>query len=159
MPSSWQQQGYFPSQQPTAPRRAAAPARPAPDPRPASPAQDPRPASPAPAPAINVNVYAHAPESFYDGGVLSALGLGIGNFLIIVCTLGLCYPWAACRSYRYVQQHTVIDGHRLVFDGTAVSLFGVWIKIWFLCIITLGIYAFWGGNAVRRWVVRHTHLS
>lgn len=150
MPSSWQQQGYFPAQQPAAPRRAAAPARPAPD---------PRPASPAPAPAINVNVYAHAPESFYDGGVLSALGLGIGNFLIIVCTLGLCYPWAACRNYRYVQQHTVIDGHRLVFDGTAVSLFGVWIKIWILCILTLGIYAFWGGNAVRRWVVRHTHLS
>jgi len=154
--SSWMEQGYHPPRQPL-------PAR-----QPACPPQQPAYTAPPPQQpvyaqqTINVNVNVSGggrSESYFDGGVLSLLGLEIVNFFIILLTAGICYPWSICRKYRWEQQHTVLDGRRLVFDGTAMGLFGTWIRIWFLCLVTLGIYILWARISVKRWITRHTHLS
>ena len=96
-------------------------------------------------------------NSYFDGGLLGLIGWKILGFLVTVCTLGICFPWAYCMVYSWEARHTVIDGRRLVFDGTAMQLFGNWIKWLLLTIITLGIYSFWLGIKLRQWKISHTH--
>ncbi len=96
-------------------------------------------------------------ESYFDGGLLQLIGWYLLGFLVTVCTIGICFPWAFCMIYRWEAKHTVINGHRLSFDGTAVQLFGNWIKWFLLTIITVGIYGFWVGIKLKKWKVKHTH--
>lgn len=98
-------------------------------------------------------------KSYFDGGLLQLIGWRILGFLVTVCTLGICYPWAVCMVYRWETRHTVIDGHRLEFDGTAIGLFGLWLKWWILCFITLGIYGFWVCISIRKWKAKHTKFQ
>ena len=98
-------------------------------------------------------------DSHFDGTLSQQVGYLILGFLIIVCTAGICYPWAFCMQYRWKAKHTVINGHRLVFDGNSFQLFGKWLLWMLLCIVTLGIYAFWVGIALERWRVKHTHFA
>jgi len=95
-------------------------------------------------------------ESFFDGGLLQLIGYSILGFIVTLCTLGICYPWAFTMMYRWKAKHTVIGGRRLAFDGTAVQLFGNWIKWLLLSIITVGIYAFWVGIKLEKWKAKHT---
>ena len=97
-------------------------------------------------------------NSYFDGGLLQLIGWRILGFVVTVCTLGICYPWAICMIYGWETRHTVVNGHRLAFDGTALQLFGHWIIWLLLCIITLGIYSFWVGIALRKWKTSHTHF-
>lgn len=110
---------------------------------------------------VNVNTAPSEPrgESRFDGGLGSWIGLCITNFLLVLFTAGICFPWAVCRTYKWQQHHTIIDGRRLTFDGRAIQLFGKWILWWFLCIITLGIYAFWMNIALQKWITKHTHFE
>jgi uncharacterized membrane protein YjgN (DUF898 family) len=103
--------------------------------------------------AVNLN---YGEESYFDGGLLSLIGINILGFLITLFTLGICLPWAICKSYKWRIEHTVINGQRLKFNGTAMGLFGNWIKWWVLCLVTLGIYSFWVGIALEKWRVKHT---
>ena len=98
-------------------------------------------------------------RSFFDGGLLSSIGLNIINVIIIVFTLGLGTPWALCRKYAWTQKHTVIEGRRLRFNGTAGGLFGLWIKWYLLSLITLGIYAFRVSIDLQKWIVKHTSFA
>ena len=82
-------------------------------------------------------------KSYFDGGLLQLIGWKILGALIIICTLGICTPWAVCLEYNWEIKHTVIEGKRLKFDGTAMQLFGNWIKWLLLIFITFGIYGFW----------------
>lgn len=107
---------------------------------------------------INVNVPSQHGESYFDGGLLQYIGWMLVGWLVTVCTLGICYPWAVVVLYRWRVEHTVINGHRLRFDGTAMQLFGNWIKWWLLCIITLGIYSFWLSIKLEQWRVKHTYF-
>ena len=95
-------------------------------------------------------------KSYFDGGLLQLIGWQILGGLVTVLTLGICYPWAVCRIYRWEAKHTVINGRRLRFDGTAVQLFGSWIKWLCLTIITLGIYGFWLNIKLIKWKTKHT---
>lgn len=97
-------------------------------------------------------------KSYFDGGLLQLIGWNILGFIITICTLGICYPWAVCLVYGWEIKHTVINGHRLRFDGTPIQLFGLWIKWFLLMIITLGIYGFWVGISLRKWKAKHTFL-
>lgn len=97
-------------------------------------------------------------KSYFDGGLLQLIGWRIFGFLVTVCTLGICYPWAVCMVYGWETRHTVIEGRRLEFHGTALGLFGLWIKWWILCFITLGIYGFWVCISIRKWKVKHTRF-
>ena len=97
-------------------------------------------------------------ESKFTGGLLGMIGIGILQFIIVVCTLGICTPWAICLKEAWYVKHTVIDGHKLTFDGKGVQLFGNYIKWFLLCIITIGIYSFWLTIKMKKWVVKHTHM-
>lgn len=98
-------------------------------------------------------------DSYFDGGLLGLIGVGILGFLITVLTLGICLPWAICLRHRWIAEHTVIEGRRLKFTGTAMGLFGTWIKIFLLIFITLGIYSFWANIAIKKWVVKNTQFA
>ena len=95
--------------------------------------------------------------SCFDGELGELVVLHLLGALVTVCTLGICFPWAYCKIYRWEASHTVINEHRLSFDGTAMQLLGNWIKWLLLTIITLGIYSFWVGIKLKQWKIMHTH--
>lgn len=95
-------------------------------------------------------------KSYFDGGMLSLIGVSILSFIITFFSMGILYPWALCLSYGWRINHTVVNGHRLKFVGKPLDLFFQWIKWFFLCIITLGIYSFWLGIALEKWRVKNT---
>ncbi|MGM9624950.1 MAG: DUF898 family protein [Eubacteriales bacterium] len=97
-------------------------------------------------------------HSEFNGGLLGLIGINILQFLLTAITFGLGAPWAVCIKQRWIADHTILDGHRLVFDGTGGQLFGNYIKWFLLTIITLGIYSFWLQIKMKQWVVSHTHL-
>ncbi|EED2404714.1 DUF898 domain-containing protein [Listeria monocytogenes] len=94
--------------------------------------------------------------SFFDGGLLQYIGWTILGTLVMICTIGICYPWALCMVYGWKINHTVIEGRRLKFQGSAVGLFGHWIKWLLLTIITIGIYGFWVFIKLEDWKVKNT---
>ncbi len=98
-------------------------------------------------------------NSYFDGSLLQLVCVKILGFLVTVCTLGICYPWALCKVYNWEIKHTVIEGKRLRFDGSAVGLFANWIKWFLLIIITLGIYSFLVGIALKKWKAKHTFFE
>lgn len=98
-------------------------------------------------------------KSYFDGGLLGLIGIGILGFIITIFTLGICLPWAVCIKHSWIAKHTVINGRRLVFNGAAIGLFGTWVKILLLTIITIGIYGFWANLTIKKWVVKHTHFN
>lgn len=97
--------------------------------------------------------------SYFDGGLLQLIGWALLGWLVTVCTLGICYPWALCMVYGWKINHTVIEGKRLHFNGKAINLFGNWFKWLLLCLITFGIYGFWVGIALEKWKVKNTNFA
>ncbi|MBE2190105.1 MAG: DUF898 family protein [Candidatus Kapabacteria bacterium] len=95
-------------------------------------------------------------KSYFDGGLSSLIGLKILGFFVIICTVGLGYPWIMCKIYRWRINHTVINGRRLKFVGNATDLFGQWIKWILLSIVTFGIYSFWLVISLEKWRVKNT---
>lgn len=98
-------------------------------------------------------------RSEFDGKFWSFWGMRFVNALIVVFTLGICTPWAIVREQRWLAEHRVFDGQRLVFDGKASGLIGHWIKWMLLSIITLGIYALWIPIKKQKWITAHTHFA
>lgn len=98
-------------------------------------------------------------EHEFDGGAASYFGVGIGAFLLTVCTLGFATPWAICMTYRWKAQHTLINGQRVRFSGTGAGLFGHWVKWWLLTLITFGIYSFWVQPRLTKWIVEHYQVA
>lgn len=99
-----------------------------------------------------------APTSEFNGGLGSLIGLNIVNFLLLLFTLGLAYPWVICRSYRWEIEHKIIDGKKLAFDGTGGGLFGQWIKWMLLTLVTIGIYSLWIPIKKLKWITEKTHF-
>lgn len=102
---------------------------------------------------------AEVSKSYFDGGLLQLIGWSILGFLITVCTLGICYPWALTMKYGWEVKHTVINGKRLKFDGTGLQLLGTWIKWLLLSIITLGIFSLWLPIKLKAWTTKHTSFA
>lgn len=98
-------------------------------------------------------------ESKFTGGLLGLIGINILQTLIIIFTLAIGTPWAVCLKYRWVTEHTIIDGKKLTFDGTGGQLFGSYIKWFLLTIITIGIYGLWVPLKIKGWVTKHTHAA
>ncbi|MCI2111216.1 MAG: hypothetical protein LKK13_02615 [Bacilli bacterium] len=98
-------------------------------------------------------------ESRFDGGLLGLIGLNVTNFLIVLLSLGICYPFAYCRRIRWRNAHTVIDGYRLSFDGKATQILGRWVLWLFLCLVSVGIYGLWVPCRLNDWKARHTVLT
>lgn len=95
----------------------------------------------------------------FDGGAATYVGTALRGFLITVCTLGICYPFALVLREQWRAKHSYIDGFPLVFTGSAVGLFGNWIKWLLLSFITLGIYLFWVGPRIAEWKWEHTDFD
>lgn len=98
-------------------------------------------------------------ESYFDGGLLTFIGVIILGAIITSITFGICYPWALCLVYGWKINHTVIEGRRLKFNGTAIGLFGNWIKWFLLTVITLGIYGLWLHIKLEQWKVKNTSFE
>lgn len=103
---------------------------------------------------MNDNV--KALESKFDGGVLELIGINIVQWLLIIITLGIALPWAVSMKYKWVTNHTTINGKRLKFIGSGGSLFVNYIKWWLLTLITFGIYGFWLEIKLHQWKVKNT---
>lgn len=97
-------------------------------------------------------------ESKFTGSLLELIIVNLFAGVVSVFSFGLLVPWAICYYYRYMADHTIIDGNQLRFDGTATQLWGQWLKWLFFIIITLGIYSFWVGLRLEQWRVSHTHM-
>lgn len=98
-------------------------------------------------------------QSQFDGTFWPYFGQRILNWLIKVCTLGICEPISVCRMERWELEHKYIDGQRLVLDGSVGSFFGHWIKWWLLSAITFGIYSWWIPIKKQKWITAHTHFE
>lgn len=61
-----------------------------------------------------------------DGGQL--FGLIIVNFLLMIVTLGIYYPWAKAKLIRYMHGETELEGTPFVFHGTGKEMFIGFIK-------------------------------
>ena len=97
-------------------------------------------------------------ESKFTGSLIELIAVSMFAGVVSVFSFGLLVPWAICYYYRYMADHTIIDGNQLRFDGTASQLWGQWLKWLFFIIITLGIYSFWVGLRLEQWRVSHTHM-
>lgn len=98
-------------------------------------------------------------KSKFTGGLLGLIGTNILAMIIIVFTLGICFPWAVCIRQQWIAKHTYIEGKQLEFVGSAIELFGQYIKWFLLTIITLGIYGFWVNIKMKAWVVSKTRFA
>lgn len=56
-----------------------------------------------------------------DGGKL--LGIYIVNFLLLILTLGMYYPWAKAKINRYIHSETELEGKPFVYHGTGKEMF------------------------------------
>ena len=98
-------------------------------------------------------------DSRFTGGLLGLIGTYLLAMIIIMLTLGICFPWAVCIIQSWIAKHTIIDGKQLEFDGKAIELFGQYIKWFLLTIITLGIYGLWLNIKMKAWIVSKTHFA
>ena len=98
-------------------------------------------------------------KSYFDGGLLELILLGILGAVITTVTLGICAPWAICLIYKWEVEHTVVEGRRLKFTGTALGLFGSWIKLLLLIVVTLGIYSFCAIIFMIKWKSKNTAFA
>lgn len=92
----------------------------------------------------------------FRGGAASWFGTQLLGAIIIICTLGICYPFAVVLLERWRAENTYLNGRQLRFVGTGWGIFGLWMKWLLLSIITLGIYTFWVYPRLMQWKVEST---
>lgn len=85
-------------------------------------------------------------EFIGNGGELFVMGI-VGG-LLTMSTLGLYFPWFACRLIRFFTDNTTAladDGtrYKLRFGASGGDLLVSWLVGGLLCFVTLGIYAPW----------------
>jgi tetrahydromethanopterin S-methyltransferase subunit F len=100
----------------------------------------------------------------WDTKFFPATGRIAGELVLAVLTLGIYFPMAYLRLYRYFTQQTksnIVDGKQVVvgYDGYLWSDFlFIWGQI-LLMIVTLGIYYPWAFSRIIRRVLNQTYLS
>ena len=99
-----------------------------------------------------------AADSAFDGSILQYAGYEILQFVLLLITLGLAYPWTYTMILRWKTKHSIVNSDRLYYDGTALDLLGRWIIIFILTFITCGLYWPWGSCWIYRYVTAHTHV-
>lgn len=99
-----------------------------------------------------------AADSAFDGSILQYVGYEILQFVLLLITLGLAYPWTHTMILRWKTKHSIVNSDRLYYDGTALDLLGRWFIIFILTIITCGLYWPWGNCWIYRYVTAHTHV-
>ncbi len=97
-------------------------------------------------------------KSSWDGCLFDSVLAAIVSCIIIVFTCGIATPWAVCYFWRFIINHTIIDGKRLTFDGTGTQLFAHWILWVVLNAISCGIAGLWTIPKFCKWFASHTHI-
>jgi uncharacterized membrane protein YjgN (DUF898 family) len=83
--------------------------------------------------------------SFHGSGS-ELFGQFLVNWLLIIVTLGIYYPWAKAKLNRYYYQHTEFSGHSFQYHGTGMEMFVGFIKA-FLIMAGVGVTAALAGMA------------
>lgn len=97
--------------------------------------------------------------SSFHGGVGRCFANCVLTFLLVICTAGLCTPWAICMWHKYKMNNLVIDGQEIVFEGKGRKLFWRY-HLWaFLTIISLGWLGVWAHIKIEDWLVERTHIK
>ena len=96
---------------------------------------------------------------YFNGNLGGDLATAFLGALIIVATLGVCYPIAVVLRQNWCAKHSFIDGKPLVFSGSAKDLFVKWLKWLPLIIITFGLFAFWVRLRVQKWKWENTNFA
>jgi uncharacterized membrane protein YjgN (DUF898 family) len=64
----------------------------------------------------------------YTGTGSELFGIQIVNFLLMLVTLGLYYPWAKAKTLQYLYRRTELAGSPFTFHGTGKEMFIGFIK-------------------------------
>jgi uncharacterized membrane protein YjgN (DUF898 family) len=64
----------------------------------------------------------------------------IVNWILIIITLGIYYPWAKAKRLKYTSGQTVLNGERFNFAGTGKEMFSGFIKIVVFELIVIAIF-------------------
>ena len=97
--------------------------------------------------------------SSFHGGVGRCFANCVLTFLLVICTAGLCTPWAICMWHKYKMNNLVIDGQEIVFEGKGRKLFWRY-HLWaFLTIISLGWLGVWAHIKIEDWLIERTHIK
>ncbi len=85
----------------------------------------------APAPEVTPET-APAPKDYqpvFHGTGGDLLSIKLTNAILMVLTLGVYFPWARLRNYRFLWSNTEIGGSRFRFTGTAREIFSGFVKV------------------------------
>jgi uncharacterized membrane protein YjgN (DUF898 family) len=88
----------------------------------------------------------------------------LGQVLLTIITVGIYWPAAVLKLYRYFVGKTVlVEGEaekgRLGFEGAIGKGFGLMWGQTLLCIITIGFYIPWGYSKVAKWVLGSSYAE
>lgn len=72
----------------------------------------------------------------------SYFGISIINFILIILTLGLYYPWAKEKIRKYIWNETEMENSRFVFHGTGWEMFKGFVISYLMLILVYGCI-FW----------------
>lgn len=98
-------------------------------------------------------------ESEFKGNFLIFFLLNLLWNLLNTITLGIMVPFTTAWKYKFLAEHSVYSGKKVVFDGKGIQLLGRWLLWELLCIVTIGIYAFFMAVELKKWVTKHQHFK
>jgi len=80
----------------------------------------------------------------FDGTPAGYARVWLGNVLLLLCTLGLAWPWTYRRAQRYLLRHTLVADHRLDYSLPPGAL---WPRLGITLLLWLGVAAAAAGSA------------
>ena len=98
-------------------------------------------------------------ESEFKGNFLIFFLLNLLWNLLNIITLGIMVPFTTAWKYKFLAEHSVYSGKKVVFDGKGIQLLGRWLLWELLSIVTLGIYAFFMAVELKKWITKHQHFE
>lgn len=98
-------------------------------------------------------------EARLEGSVGEFFMLRFVAGLLTVISFGFAHFWMVCKIQRWIADHTVIGGKKLVFDGKGGELFAKNIVWNLLTAVTLGFYLIWRPTSELKWFASHTHIA
>ena len=79
--------------------------------------------------------------SFFDGTMMDYGLIHVFGMVLTIVSLGMLYPIYSTMSSRYLINHTVIDGYRLIDQRTLKSQCMHWLWCYPLLIVSVGLFS------------------
>ncbi|NVH29996.1 hypothetical protein HUX87_08015 [Lactobacillus delbrueckii subsp. bulgaricus] len=101
-----------------------------------------------------------AEDSCFDGNTFQYIGYNIMQFLLLVVTFGLAYPWTHKMILRWQTKHQLINNDRLIYDGTALGMLVRALVVILTLVIPFAFLASpWAYCWLWRYQYSHTHVD